>query len=164
MKRGREGGGERKEKPPLAPLPPSSGRRKRPSSFFLPLPLLRPRPPRRIMYLDPRSQPPRHLLSLAISLSLSLSLSLAAHESFWLVLRSAREARVLPVPIVSCMINDRVWTSRRHRLHIRLVSGPRWLDRSRGRRCEIRERTRRHLLPSVRFEKNRLETAITCAN
>lgn len=40
--------------------------------------------------------------SLATSFSRSLLLNLR------LVLRSAREARVLPVPIVSCMINDRV--------------------------------------------------------
>jgi len=44
--------------------------------------------------------------SLATSLSLSLSRSLLL--ILRLVLRSAREARVLPVPIVSCMINDRV--------------------------------------------------------
>lgn len=72
---------------------------KKATSFFS---LLRPRPPRRIMYLDPRSSqssrsPPSPPLSLAPTLLI-----------LRLVLRSAREARVLPVPIVSCMINDRV--------------------------------------------------------
>lgn len=94
MKGGRRGREREKERPPLTPFS-TSGRRKRPPFF--------PSFARgRIMYLDPRSSqssrsPPSPPLSLAPPLLI-----------LRLVLRSAREARVLPVPIVSCMINDRV--------------------------------------------------------
>lgn len=57
--------------------------------------------PRRIMYLDPLfSRSPSRLSSLSLSLSM-----VVVRSAPRLVLQSAREARVLPVPIVSCMIN-----------------------------------------------------------
>lgn len=74
------------------------GTKKAASFFFPPLPAAS-----SPYYVSgPALLPVIPISSLATSFSRSLLLMLR------LVLRSAREARVLPVPIVSCMINDRV--------------------------------------------------------
>lgn len=124
----------------------ASGRRKRPSSFFSPL--LRPQPPRRIMYLDPAFFATITPIS---SLATSLFLSRSLPRILRLVLRSAREARVLPVPIVSCMINDRVDLSPAPTAYasFRVFDGS--IDRE-GGAAKFERRTRRHLW--VWFEKN----------
>jgi len=71
------------------------------------------------------ASPPLFLLSLSLSLSLS-AFPLFFPSLLRLVLRRAREARVLPVPIVSYMINDCVNLSPTTAAYASF----RWLDRS----------------------------------
>lgn len=125
-----KGEGERereKERPPLTPSP-TSGRRKRPPFFpsFARGLLV-------VLCIWTRA-PPNHpdLLPRHLFLSLSPSDPSAGFAE------RAREARVLPVPIVSCMINDRVDLSPSPAAYASFRA-PRWLDRSRGRRCETHE-------------------------
>lgn len=123
----------------------ASGRRKRPSSFFPPffarslLAVLCIWTPRSSQ--PSRRSPPSPLHSLSRSLPRILRL----------VLRSARKARVLPVPIVSCMINDRVDLSPAPTAYASFRAFDGSIDRE-GGAAKFERRTRRHLW--VWFEKN----------
>jgi len=141
-----KGKGE-KERPPLAPFS-TSGRRKRPPFFpSFARGLLA------VLCIWTRA-PPSHpdLLPRHFSLSLSLSLPPSDPSAGF-----AERARSTCFASSYCFLYDK-WS--RGPLaksgRIRLVSGPRWLDRSRGRRCETHgERGGIFGVTKEKFEKTR---------
>lgn len=154
MKRERRRGWGRKRGRRSSPVP-SPGRvsgtreeRGRPPPFF---PLSLSLPP------SPAASSPYYVSGPAFfPAGRSPPLSLPPTDPLRLVLRSAREARVLPVPIVSCMINDRVDLSPTAYASFRALDAA--IDRE-GGAAKFERRTRRHLRYDFK-KKNRIETAI----